>query len=180
MKNLNIIFNIKISKINFKEFQNNIYNSFFEKDKNRDYFLNTLWYLEELIELLLELYNLLNLNILKENNFKENNLKNLIIELSDTLAWIFSILNLNKIKINEIYIFDSSLDNLKFFIYNLLYSNLYLIKAIKKKDLKNIKNQAYLIIFYIIKISYFFKIEVELLFNRYKVCPKCNNNKCIC
>ena len=62
MKNLNIIFNIKISKINFKEFQNNIYNSFFEKDKNRDYFLNTLWYLEELIELLLELYNLLNLN----------------------------------------------------------------------------------------------------------------------
>ncbi len=177
MKNLNTIFNIKIHKIKLTKFQNNIYNSFFEKDKNRDYFLNVIWYLEELIELLLELYHFPNLN---DINSKENDLKNLIIELSDTLAWLFSILNLNKIKITEIHIFDSSLDNPKFFIYNLLHSNLYLIKAIKKKDLKNIKNQAYLIIFYLAKISNSLKIETETLFNRYKICPKCNHKKCIC
>ncbi len=177
MKNLNTIFDIKINKIKFEEFQNNIYSSFFEKDKNRDYFLNVVWYLEELIELLLELYNFLNLS---DPNLKENNLKNLIIELSDTLAWIFSILNLTEIKINEIYILNSSLDNLNFLIHNLLYSNLYLIKSIKKKDLKNVKNQAYLVIFYLVKISNFLEIEVETLFKRYELCPKCNNPKCIC
>ncbi|MGB9638684.1 MAG: hypothetical protein ACPL1F_05255, partial [bacterium] len=118
-------------KINFEEFQRNIYNSFFEKDKNREYFINFLWYFEEFLELMLELQNY------NYSNEKIKNMENLIIELSDVLAWIFSILNLENIKITEIYLFDSSLDKFDFFVFNLFYCNLYLIKSIKKRDLKN-------------------------------------------
>ncbi|MGC8734262.1 MAG: hypothetical protein ACP5RD_04390 [bacterium] len=111
-------------KINFEEFQRNIYNSFFEKDKNREYFINFLWYFEEFLELMLELQNY------NYSNEKIKNMENLIIELSDVLAWIFSILNLDNIEVNEIYLFDSSLDKFDFFVFNLFYCNLYLIKSI--------------------------------------------------
>jgi NTP pyrophosphatase (non-canonical NTP hydrolase) len=161
-------------KINFEEFQRNIYNSFFEKDKNREYFINFLWYFEEFLELMLELQNY------NYSNEKIKNMENLIIELSDVLAWIFSILNLENIKITEIYLFDSSLDKFDFFVFNLFYCNLYLIKSIKKRDLKNFKNLIYLIITYLVKIAIFLDLNLEIIFNRYKVCPKCFKEKCIC
>ncbi|MGC8815684.1 MAG: hypothetical protein ACP5O4_05750, partial [bacterium] len=157
-----------------EEFQRNIYNSFFEKDKNREYFINFLWYFEEFLELMLELQNY------NYSNEKIKNMENLIIELSDVLAWIFSILNLENIKITEIYLFDSSLDKFDFFVFNLFYCNLYLIKSIKKRDLKNFKNLVYLIITYLVKIAIFLDLNLEVIFNRYKVCPKCFKEKCIC
>lgn len=177
MNNANFLVNLY--KISFIEFQNNIYNSFFEKDKNREYFINFLWYLEEFLELILELQDLEFQNY-NSKNYNNKNIENIIIELSDVLAWIFSILNLNNININEVYIFDSSLDNFNFFVLNLFYCNLYLIKSIKKRDLKNFKNLANLIIIYLIKVSIFLGLDLELIFNRYKVCPKCFKEKCIC
>jgi len=165
-------------KLDFTEFQNNIYNSFFEKDKHRDYYLNVIWYLEEILELLIEIYDISNF---KENIEKNNNkLEKLLIELSDVLAWLFSILNLNDIKIYEVFIIPNKIDNIDSLVYKLIYANLYFIKSIKKKDIKNLKNSAYLIISYLIKISNLFKIDIDKIFSRYETCPRCSRKKCIC
>jgi NTP pyrophosphatase (non-canonical NTP hydrolase) len=179
-----------IYKFDFTKFQNNIYYSFFEKDKNRDYYVNVIWYLEELLEFILELFYIINsesnLDLFSNNQeLALNKLERLKLELSDVFAWIFSILNLNNIKINQVFIILGSSEyfnenNLYFIFSNLVYSNLYFIKSIKKKDLKNLKNAAYLIIFYLIKISFILKIDLNEVFQRYEVCPKCNQKKCIC
>jgi NTP pyrophosphatase (non-canonical NTP hydrolase) len=192
-KKFNNFFNtnsLNIYKFYFTKFQNNIYYSFFEKDKNRDYYINVIWYLEELLEFILELFDIINSesNVELFSNNQElvlNKLERLKLELSDVFAWIFSILNLNNIKINQVYIiFENSIyfnkNSLYFILSNLIYSNLYFIKSIKKKDLKNLKNAAYLIIFYLIKISFILKIDLNEVFQRYEVCPKCNQKKCIC
>jgi NTP pyrophosphatase (non-canonical NTP hydrolase) len=192
-KKFNSFFNtnsLNIYKFDFTKFQNNIYYSFFEKDKSRDYYINVIWYLEELLEFILELFDIINSesNVELFSNNQElvlNKLERLKLELSDVFAWIFSILNLNNIKINQVSItFESSIyfnrNSLDFILSNLIYSNLYFIKSIKKQDLKNLKNAAYLIIFYLIKISFILKIDLNEVFKRYKVCPKCNQEKCIC
>jgi len=192
-KKFNNFFNtnsLNIYKFDFTKFQNNIYYSFFEKDKNRDYYINVIWYLEELLEFILELFDIINSdsNVELFSNNQElvlNKLERLKLELSDVFAWIFSILNLNNIKINQVYItLESSIyfnrNSLNFIFSNLVYSNLYFIKSIKKKDLKNLKNAASLIIFYLIKISFVLKIDLNEVLERYKVCPKCNQKKCIC
>ena len=192
-KKFNSSFNtnsLKIYKFDLTKFQNNIYYSFFEKDKNRDYYVNVIWYLEELLEFILELFDIINSesNVELFSNNQElvlNKLERLKLELSDVFAWIFSILNLNNIKINQVFIILGSSEyfnenNLDFILSNLIYSNLYFIKSIKKKDLKNLKNAAYLIIFYLIKISFTLKIELNDVLERYEVCPKCNQKKCVC
>jgi NTP pyrophosphatase (non-canonical NTP hydrolase) len=192
-KKFNSFFNtnsLKIYKFDFTKFQNNIYYSFFEKDKSRDYYINVIWYLEELLEFILELFDIINSesNVELFSNNQElvlNKLERLKLELSDVFAWIFSILNLNNIKINQVSIILGSSEyfnenNLDFIFSNLVYSNLYFIKSIKKQDLKNLKNAAYLIIFYLIKISFVLKIDLNEVLERYKVCPKCNQKKCIC
>jgi NTP pyrophosphatase (non-canonical NTP hydrolase) len=184
---------LNIYKFDFTSFQNNIYYSFFEKDKNRDYYINVIWYLEELLEFILELFDIINDIINSEsdvelfNNNQElvlKKLEKLKLELSDVFAWIFSILNLNNIKINQVSVILGSIyfnkNNLDFIVSNLVYSNLYFIKSIKKQDLKNLKNAVYLIIFYLIKISFILKIDLNEVLERYKVCPKCNQKKCIC
>jgi len=192
-KKFNNFFNtnsLKIYKFDLTKFQNNIYYSFFEKDKNRDYYVNVIWYLEELLEFILELFDIINSesNVELFSNNQElvlNKLERLKLELSDVFAWIFSILNLNNIKINQVFIILGSSEyfnenNLDFILSNLIYSNLYFIKSIKKQDLKNLKNAASLIIFYLIKISFIFKINLNEIFQRYEVCPKCNQKKCVC
>jgi NTP pyrophosphatase (non-canonical NTP hydrolase) len=196
-KKFNSFFNtnsLKIYKFDFTKFQNNIYYSFFEKDKNRDYYVNVIWYLEELLEFILELFYIINSesNLELFSNNQElalNKLERLKLELSDVFAWIFSILNLNNIKINQVFIIlgsseyfneNNNENNLDFIFINLVYSNLYFIKSIKKQDLKNLKNAASLIIFYLIKISFILKTDLNEVFQRYKVCPKCNQKKCIC
>jgi NTP pyrophosphatase (non-canonical NTP hydrolase) len=192
-KKFNSFFNtnsLKIYKIDFTKFQNNIYYSFFEKDKSRDYYINVIWYLEELLEFILELFDIINSgsNVELFSNNQElvlNKLERLKLELSDVFAWIFSILNLNNIKINQVSItFESSIyfnrNSLNFILSNLVNSNLYFIKSIKKQDLKNLKNAASLITFYLIKISFILKIDLNEVFQRYEVCPKCNQKKCVC
>ena len=173
---------LDIEIVDFSDFQDNIKKIFFHKDNNRDYYLNVIWYLEELLELLLEIYNISDLfNYENYQNINDNFNDNLAVELSDNLAWIFSVLNLNDIKIDKVFVIKSSLDNFTRCLYNLIYFNLYFIKALRKKDLKNIRNSAYLIIFFIIKICKLLGYkDLDFVFSRYSLCPKCLKEKCVC